>query len=77
MASKGSVKLQKIKPRQKGANEIFCNEFKGAKSALKSRRDLRAKLERKCATVASLIQIIIMQFSQEKYQVLEIGEYQN
>ena len=76
MASKGSVKLQKIKPRQKGANEIFCNEFKGAKSALKSRRDLRAKLERKCATVASLIQII-MQCSQEKYQVLEIGEYQN
>ena len=71
------MKLQKIKPRQKGANEIFCNEFKGAKSALKSRRDLRAKLERKCATVASLIQIIIMQFSQEKYQVLEIGEYQN
>ena len=69
MASKGSVKLQKIKLRQKGANEISCNEMNGAKPAPKSRKDFRTKLERKCAIFASLAQII-MQCSQEKYQVL-------
>ena len=80
MARKGSVKLQKTKPRQKRAKEIFCNETNGAKPAPKCCKDIRAISQIFPVRVASLARVTTQrttQCPQENINARQNAEYQN